>query len=318
MLNRRNIRAKVMQEFYSMEQAKDDNLEKALKRLQENTENIYKLYLLLLDLLVKIKQHEEDLLERRKHKYFKTEEDLHPNTKFVENKVLNLLENNENFRDLVHAYKLDKIWENEVELVRYFLDKIKESDYYKRYMAGPERSFEEDKKFVMDIYKNLIAPDPKLHQFLEDWEINWADDVAIANTMVMKTLDQLTPEFGRYSKMPPLYKDESDRQFGRELLLRAWQNKDTLYGMIKDKTLNWDFERISNVDKILMALALAEFLYFPEIPPMATINEYVEIAKEFSTPKSNSFINGILDKIYKELRDRGKLHKIENPKNKES
>jgi len=315
MLNRRNIRAKVMQEFYSMEQGKDHDLETGLKRLNENLENIYKLYLLLLYLLVKIKQYEEDLIQRRKKKYFKTEEDLHPNTKFIENALLNKLEQNENLQELVHAYKLDKIWENEVELVRYFLDKIKQSPYYERYMNNPERSFEEDKQFVMDIYKNIIAPDPKLHQFLEDWEINWADDVAIANTMVMKTLNAIDENFSAYSPIPPLYKDDGDRAFGKELLLKAWQNKEKLYDLIKAKTLNWDFDRISNVDKILMTLALAEFLYFPEIPEMATINEYVEIAKEFSTPKSNTFINGILDRLYKELKEQGKIHKVYKPKN---
>jgi len=315
MLNRRNIRAKVMQEFYSMEQSRDNNLEQGIKRLNENLENIYKLYLLLLDLLIKIKQYEEDLLERRKKKYFKTEEDLHPNTKFIENRVLNKLEKNEALQELIHAYKLDKIWENEVELVRYFLEKIKNSPYYRKYMANPSRSLEEDRQFVMDIYKNLIAPDSKLHQFLEDWEINWADDVAIANTMVMKTLSGIDEKFGAYTPIPPLFKDEGDRAFGKELLLRAWQNKEKLYDLIKGKTLNWDFDRISNVDKILMTLALAEFLYFPEIPEMATINEYVEIAKEFSTPKSNTFINGILDRLYKELKEKGEIHKIYKPKN---
>lgn len=304
-----------MQEFYSMEQSKDYDLQKSLKRLNENLVNIYKLYLLLLDLLVAIKKYEADLIERRKKKYFKTEEDLHPNTKLIRNKLLEKLENNVHFRNLLSAYKLDKIWENEPELVRYFLDKIKQSSFYKEYTTTPGNKFAEDKKFIMDIYKNIIAPDEKLHQFLEDWEINWADDVAIANTMVMKTLDRIKEDKSMYDEMPPLYKDEGDKEFGKELLLRAWQNKSYLYDLIKGKTINWDFDRISNIDKILMALALAEFLYFPTIPEMATINEYVEIAKEFSTPKSNTFINGILDKLYKELSEKGLLNKVYKSKN---
>ncbi len=315
MLNRRNIRAKVMQEFYAMEQAHENDLEKSVKRLRENLENIYKLYLLLLDLLVQIKNYDADLIERRKKKYFKTEEDLHPNTKFIDNRLLRKLESNIRFQNLLEAYKLENIWKNEPEMLRHFLEKVKSSALYEKYIAHPGQNFDEDKKFIMEIYKNLIAPDEKLHQFLEDWEINWADDVAIANTMVMKTLDRMQEDSGAHTGIPGLYKDEEDEAFGKELLLRSWQNKEKLYELIKQKTINWDFERISNVDKILMALALAEFLYFPNIPETATINEYVEIAKEFSTPKSNSFINGILDKIYKELKEKGTINKTYKTKN---
>jgi N utilization substance protein B len=314
MINRRNIRSKVMQQFYSMEHA-EGSLEEGLKTLQENLQNIYKLYLLLLSLLVKIRAYEEELLRRRKNKFFKTREDLNPNMKFVNNLVLKKWAENENLKHLLEKFKLDKLWDEEIETVRYFLEKIKNSKLYKSYMQRPGNDFEEDKAFLMDVYKNIIAPDNKLRKFLEDWEINWADDVAIANTLVMKTLDATAPGDTPRKDVPSLYKNEEDERFGHELLLRAWQNRETLYDLIKSKTVNWDFERISEVDKILMALALAEFLYFPSIPETATINEYVEIAKEFSTPKSNAFINGILDRLYKELREGGKINKTYEPKN---
>ena len=310
MINRRNIRAKVMQQLYSLDKTGEKDLQKAAKDLEKNLQNIYKLYLLLLDLWVAIRDAEADLLERRRRKFFKSEEDINPNYKFVNNRVLKQLADNEVLRSLVEKYKLDRIWNYEKELVHYFLEKIKQSDYYKRYMASDEDSFDEDKKFIMDVYKNIIAPDKKLHTFLEDWEINWADDMAVANTMVMKTLSDMQEKDSKYKKLPDLYKNEGDEKFGRDLLFKTFQNKDKLSEMIKDKTINWDWERISHVDKLLMMMALAEFLYFPEIPETATMNEYVELAKEYSTPKSNSFINGILDKIYKELKQKNQINKI--------
>ncbi len=298
-----------MQELYAMEKKEETDLSRSLISLEENLENIYKLYILLLDLLVQIKKYEAKLIQKRKQKYFKTEEDIRPNTRLVENRLIAKLENNLHLQDLKEKYKLQPIWENEVELVRYLLEKIKASEFYKNYIEEEKNDFQSDKEFVLNIYKNIIAPDEKLHQFLEDWEINWSDDVAIANTLVMKTLDQIEEKTNPRFSVPPLYKDNTDRQFGRDLLLRTWQNKEYLYELIKSKTINWDFDRISNVDKILMAMAIAEFLYFPEIPETATINEYVEIAKEFSTPKSNVFVNGILDKLYKELDQNNKIQK---------
>jgi len=310
MLNRRNIRSKVMQELYSMDRAGDTDLEKSVKRLYTNFENIYKLYFLLLDLLASLRRMEMDLIERRKKKRFKTPEDLNPDMHLVENRILKFLDNSQALADKLRKYKIHEIWQNEPELIRYLLDRIKESPYYEEYRKIEHPTFEQDRQFVMDIYKNIIAPEEKLRQFLENWEINWADDFAIANTMVMKTLSELQEDDSPYREFPPLFKNEDDKQFGRELLLRTFNNRDKLAEMIKEKTLNWDFDRISQVDKILMMLGIAEFLFFPRIPGTVTINEYVEIAKEFSTPKSNQFINGILDRIYKDLLAQGKLNKI--------
>ncbi|NPA45685.1 MAG: transcription antitermination factor NusB [Chlorobi bacterium] len=315
MMNRRNIRSKVMQELYSLDRSGDTDLEQSVKRLYANFENIYKLYFLLFDLLASIRDMEADLIERRKKKFIKTDEDLHPDTRLVNNRVLRFLSENQFLKDQLRKYKIDKIWPNEPELVRYLLDKIKASEFYMKYKSIPEPSFEDDKEFVMDIFKNIIAPDEKLRAFLENWEMNWADDAAIANTMVLKTLSRLTEDMNPERAFGPLFKNDDDRDFGRELLLRTFNNREKLAELIKDKTINWDFDRLSQVDKILMMMGAAEFLYFPTIPPTVSINEYVEIAKEFSTPKSNKFINGILDRIYKDLQAENKLNKIVNPKN---
>ncbi len=314
MLNRRHIRAKTMQELYAMERADEQDLEKSVKRLDQNLHNIYKLYILLLDLLVQIKRAEEDLIERRKKKFFKNEEDEHPNLKMVKNQVLNILENNYALRDAVEKYKSEKIWDFEKEIVLHLLEKIKNSPYYKEYMSSEKDDFETDKQFLLDIYKNVIAPDEKLRESLEDKEINWADDMAIANTMVMKTLGEISINQSPGKPLPPLFKKEDDARFGHDLLIRTWQNAGQLKEMIAEKTINWDLERLSNIDRLLMMMALAEFLYFPEIPETATINEYVEIAKEYSQPKSRKFINGILDRLYKELNEKKLINKIQQSK----
>ncbi len=320
MINRRNIRSKVMQELYALltekEATRHADPERSVKRLFTNLENIYKLYLLLLNLPVEIRRREVDLLERRKKKHLKTPEDLHPDTHLLDNRIGKLLEQNRQLEKETARYGLQHIWSGEPELVRHLLDKVKASAAYKHYVRIPDPDFKADKHFALDAYKNIIAPDEKLHGFLENMEINWADDIAIANTMVMKTLDKFEPNDTADKPLLPLFKSEDDREFGRDLLLHTFQNRDELSEIIAGKVKNWDFNRLSQVDKILLMMGLAEMLYFPTIPPTVSINEYVEIAKEFSTPKSNKFINGILDSAYKDLLAQNRIHKVaEIPKN---
>ncbi len=319
MMNRRNIRSKVMQELYALlteqEATGGADPELSVKRLFTNLENIYKLYLLLLNLPSEIRRREADLLERRKKKHLKTPEDLNPDTHLLDNRIGRLLEQNRQLEKETARYGLQHVWADEPELIRHLLDRVKTSKAYNRYLRIPEPDFKADKLFALDAYKNVIAPDRKLHAFLENREINWADDIAIANTMVMKTLDSFEPGDTADKQIMPLFKSDDDREFGRELLLRTFQNRDELSDIIAGKVKNWDFNRLSQVDKILLMMGLAEMLYFPSIPPTVSINEYVEIAKEFSTPKSNKFINGILDNAYKDLLARNRIHKImDNPK----
>jgi len=320
MINRRNIRSKVMQELYALitglEATGQADVEGSVKKLLADLENSYKLYILLLNLLVAIRQREIDLIERRKNKYIKTPQDLNPDTHLIDNRIGILLEKNRQLQNETRRLKLAHLWSNEPELVRHLLDKVKASAAYKQYVRIPEPDFKADKHFALDAYKNQIAPDEKLHGFLENMEINWADDIAIANTMVMKTLDKFGPNDTADKPLLPLFKSEDDREFGRDLLLHTFQNRDELSEIIAGKVKNWDFNRLSQVDKILLMMGLAEMLYFPTIPPTVSINEYVEIAKEFSTPKSNKFINGILDSAYKDLLAQNRIHKVaEIPKN---
>jgi N utilization substance protein B len=307
MLNRRNIRSKVMQGIFAFQSAKEDNLPKNEKLLFLSFDNIYKLYVLLLLLLLALKEKASEEIAIGLKKNFPTEEDLNPNYKFVNNKVLSMLENNRFIQEFKKKYKLNK-WEVNKELVDLIWKKIKNSSLYKEYMSSKSHSFIEDKEFILDLYKNFIAPETKLHETLEADESHWADDIAIANTLVMKTISSLK-EGQDFQGLPPLFKDEQDREFAKKLFSKIILNDEKLTNRIKGKTPNWDYERISNIDKLILKMGIGEFLYFPSIPPSVTINEYVEIAKEFSTPKSNIFINGVLNNIYKELEAQGELNK---------
>ena len=296
-----------MQAAFAMQQSGSDNLPNQEKLLLQSFKNIYKLYILQLLLLVALKQKAQEEIEIGLKKNFPTEEDLNPNYKFVNNKVLSKLENNAFIKSYKEQYKVDK-WELDKELVNYIWRKIKQSKLYKQYMSSIENSFHEDKEFVLALYKNYIAPEVKLHESYEADDSHWADDIAVANTLVMKTISGIK-ENSDFDNLPPLFKDEMDREYAIELFRKVILNDKELTGLLQGKTPNWEYDRISEIDKLIMKMATAEFLYFPSIPTNVSINEYVEIAKEFSTPKSNVFINGVLHNIVNELKQTNRLNK---------
>jgi len=296
-----------MQAAFAMQQSNADNLPAQEKLLRHSFDNIFKLYVLQLLLLLALKKEASDEIAVGLQKNFPTEADLNPNYKFVNNRILKMLENNSFIKAFKEKYKLDK-WVLDKELVHAIWQKIKKSKLYKQYMESKSSSFEEDKEFILQLYKNFIAPEVQLHESYEADNSHWSDDIAIANTLVMKTITALK-EDRTFDNLPPLFKDEMDKQFALDLFRKVILNDKELTGLLTGKTPNWEYERISEIDKLIMKMALAEFLYFPSIPPNVTINEYVEIAKEFSTPKSNVFINGVLHGILKDLKAQDKLQK---------
>jgi N utilization substance protein B len=307
MLNRRNIRSKVMQAAFATQQSQSDDIARQEKLLFLSFDNIYKLYVLQLLLLVALKRKAQEEIDIGLKKNFPTKEDLNPNYKFVRNEILNKIENNNFINEFKKNYKLDK-WELDKELVNLIWKKIKGSKLYNQYMSDNTYSFEMDKRFILDMYKNFIAPEEKLHESYEADESHWADDIAIANTLVMKTISAIK-NTKSFQELPSLFKDEMDREFALELFRKVVLKDDELTGKLIGKTPNWEYDRISEIDKLIMKMAIAEFLFFPSIPVSVTINEYVEIAKEFSTPKSNVFINGVLHAVAKELKDKNMLNK---------
>jgi len=305
-LNRRHIRLKVMQSIYAMHQKSSDDLEKEEKFLLQSIDNIQDLYLLMLSTLTEIRKKEIIFLEASSKKHLATPEERNPNKKFVNNLVLQNLDENNSLSIALEKRKINN-WSMNDDYILILLNDIKKSDLYAKYMTSKTNTFEEDKRFVIDMFSELIAPNEKLYDYLEDHKLTWIDDIPLVNTQIQKQLQQLT-ESSEF-KLSKLYKDEEDKEFVSLLFRKTVLNEVELAKEYIDKTPNWDAERIAELDTIILKMAICEFLKFPSIPVKVTINEYLELAKEYSTPKSSLFINGILDNLVKEFTTENRIKK---------
>ena len=307
MVNRRHIRIKVMQSVYGILQSKSDNLVKEEKFLKFSVQKVTDLYILQLLLLVEVKNLAYEHLEIRKKKHLATSEDKNPNLNFVNNKVIAAIENSESIKDYRIKYNLEN-WKNDREYVRVILDAIQESDDYKKYLSNKDSTFQEDKSFIISIFKNIVAPNEKLYDYYESNNLGWIDDFPLVNTLVVKSIKQL--KNGQTFSLKGLEVKEDDQEFLIDLFRKTILHQAEYTVDIDDKTPNWDTDRIAEIDLILIKMAITEFLHFPSIPTKVTINEYIEIAKDYSTAKSSYFINGVLDKILKDYNKSERLNKI--------
>jgi len=305
-LNRRHIRVKVMQSIYAMHQKSSDDLEKEEKFLLQSIDNIQDLYLLMLSTLKEIRKKEIVFLEASSKKHLATTEEKKPNKKFVNNSVLLQLEDNNSLTIALEKRKINN-WSLNDDYILILLNEVKKSELYQDYMRTTKSSFEEDKQFVLDVFSELIAPNEKLYEYLEDHKLTWIDDIPLVNTQIQKQLQQVS-EKSEFS-VSKLYKDEEDKEFVSLLFRKTVLNEIELAKKYIDKTPNWDADRIAEIDTIILKMAICEFLKFPSIPVKVTINEYLELAKEYSTPKSSIFINGILDNLVKEFTAEDKIKK---------
>ena len=309
MLTRRHIRVKVMQCIYALTQSKDDSLEKQEKFLKVSIENMYTLYLLMLSLLIEIRQLAADRVKLSTKKYMSDRTDEFPdNKKFANNRLLLQLANNGRLKATLEKRKL-KDWYLNEEYVKLILKEIEGSKAYLEYMKTPSSSYKDDKELIAVLFKEIIAPNEKIYEYLEDDKLTWVDDIPIVNTFVLKQLKKVKEDQGESYFLPRLLKDDEDMLFAQELLTKTLLNNTQWEIEIEGKTPNWDKDRIADIDSILLKMAICELLNFPSIPEKVTINEFLEIAKEYSTPKSSIFINGILDKLVKEYKSEGKLKK---------
>jgi len=295
-----------MQSIYAMHQKSSDDLEKEEKFLLQSIDSILDLYLLMLSSLTEIRKKEIIFLEASSKKHLATTEEKKPNKKFVNNSLLLQLEDNNSLTIALEKRKINN-WSLNDDYILILLNEVKKSELYQDYMNTPKSSFEEDKQFVLDMFSELIAPNEKLYEYLEDHKLTWIDDIPLVNTQIQKQLQQVSEksEF-RVSK---LYKDEEDKEFVSLLFRKTVLNEIELAKKYIDKTPNWDTDRIAEIDTIILKMAICEFLNFPSIPVKVTINEYLELAKEYSTPKSSIFINGILDNLVKEFTAEDKIKK---------
>lgn len=308
MLNRRHIRVKVLQTIYAMHQSGSDQLDKEEKFLFSSIESIQDLYLIVVSALIEIRKKEEDFLEKAAKKHLATEKDLKPNKKFIANRILISLEENNSLSIALEKRKINN-WHQNDDLILILLESIKKSPLYENYMADKTDSFECDKKFVLDMFTDLVASNDKLYDYLEDYRLTWVDDIPLVNTMILKQLKQIEADDEKSIAVLPLYKDTEDRDFARDLFRKTVLNENELAKEYIDRTPNWDPDRISEVDTIMLKMAICEFLRFPSIPVKVTINEYLEIAKEYATPKSSIFINGVLDNLVKDFQKTDKIKK---------
>ena len=310
MLTRRHIRVKVMQCIYALTQSKDDSLEKQEKFLKVSIENMYTLYLLMLSLFIELHERAEQQISLSSKKYLKNNTDSYPDKeKFLNNKLLQQIAGNKLLKDELSKRKLNNWYLNE-EYIRIIYNEVMESDIYTKYMSNADTGYEEDKRLVIDLFRDIIAPNEKIYDYFEDDKLTWVDDIPIVNTFLLKQFKKVKENTVPSYFLPPLFKDDDDMVYANRLLTKTLLNNSKLEMEIEGKTPNWDKDRIADIDSILLKMAICELLNFPSIPERVTINEFLEIAKEYSTPKSSIFINGILDKLVREYKEEGKLKKI--------
>ncbi|MFW6257711.1 MAG: transcription antitermination factor NusB [Prolixibacteraceae bacterium] len=307
MISRRIIRTKVLQVLYAYYSSTEKSLSNTEKELFFCITKSYDLYHYLLLLVVEIADYAEQRIEIRRNKHQPTHDDLHPNTKFISNQVIRQLRDNRQLNAYLNQKKMS--WVNHPGLIKDLYGFLVESDFYREYMEDKTRSFMDDRKFVDKIFTKIILLTEDLYEVLEEQSIYWNDDVEFVVSMISKTLKKFNEYSDTDQRLLPMFKDEDDRQFAKDLLRKSILNHDELRELIKNHSKNWDVERIAFMDILIMQLALTEFLYFPSIPTKVSLNEYIELSKYYSTEKSRNFINGILDKTLKDLKKSGDVNK---------
>ncbi|PKR81109.1 hypothetical protein CW751_05870 [Brumimicrobium salinarum] len=316
MLNRRHLRIKVLQTLYAFSQREDKDFLWAKKELFKAIDQMYELYVSLLLLLPELKDKAEHRIEENKKKMLPKDEDINPNMKFFDNQIIKILEESAELRHQSENLKANWMGDEKQELIRKMYNHIRESEVYFEFMNNEKSGFEEDKAFMVQLFKTEIANFPLLYDFLEEKSVYWIDDIDLACAMVIKTIKSFQPvdeseEETQQNSILPLYKPHDDeKEFITDLLRQTIGLRDENLQIIDELTQNWELDRIAKMDVLLMELAITEMVTFSNIPTKVTLNEYIEISKFYSTPKSNVFINGVLDKAISKLESQGKINKM--------
>ncbi|HOY38925.1 MAG: transcription antitermination factor NusB [Bacteroidales bacterium] len=308
MISRRLLRVKVMQVYYAQTEKEINKLENALNELERSAGASLELYFFLNCLLLCFRDLEEERLEIASNKLVPTEEDLHPNTLFADNLVLKKLTAN---RQIQHYYKTDvfNLHENK-EILKRLWSRIRESAYFRQYLEADDKGIKATKKIVTDILELEISVNEEIEQLIEEKNIYWNDDLEFIISILIRNIRAIKVADDYQNEKVELYQNSDDRQFGVELLKSVLLKRDTYDAIISRHILNWELERVAIIDRLLIHMAMAEFFDMPSIPARVTINEYIELAKFYSTEKSSMFINGILEKVYVDQKKQGNIHKI--------
>jgi N utilization substance protein B len=307
MISRRIIRIKVLQILYAFFTSPDTSINNTEKELFFSLQKTYDLYHFLIALVVEIEKFAQERIDIGLKKLRPTAEDLHPNTRFVRNRLIQQIKSNTTLEKYLASSKLS--WNEESELIRRLYSAMIDADFYKTYMSQPEITYADERKLVEDIFKYVILDNEEIESVLEEQSIYWNDDMDFVISMILKTFKKFKEYSDENQSLLAMFKDDEDRQFAKDLYRKAVLNHESNVVLIKQHTVNWDIERIAFIDNLILELALTEFLYFPSIPTKVTMNEYIELSKYYSTEKSRNFINGILDKALKDLKKNDKIIK---------
>ena len=306
MISRRMLRIKVIKALYAHLKSDADSLMASEKTLVASIDKTYDLYFLMMSLIVELAHYAEQRQELARKKQLPTYEDLNPNRKFVENAVIRLIAQSDAVNDYLATRKLS--WAQYPELIKTLFTQLEQSEYYKAYMARTERSWRDDMLMVMDFYTNELEESELLEDVLDEMSILWNDDLGFALIMVTRTLSNMRPSHTDV-KVLPKFKNDEDLDFAMQLFEKAAIGYADNLLHIEKFTRNWDVERIAFMDNLIMATAVAELVTFPSIPVKVSLDEYIEIAKYYSTAGSSTFINGVLDKVVASLQEEGKINK---------
>ena len=309
MLNRRHLRVKVLQALYAYHQSDNKEIKQHEKNLLQSVDMVYEMYIWMLSLISEVVNYAETDAEERKHKHLPTAEDLAPNLKILENRFIASLNKNQEYLSALKKYKVS--WTFEPELAKSLFIILKNSPEYNEYLQTTGDTIQTDKDIIKFIFKKVILKSLLAEQVFEDKFIFWPVDKDVLQALIAKTFKNFSYDDPKVNKLAEVTGNwADDREFIISLFQQSIRHEAQYQELISKKTQNWEPERIAMMDTLLMKMAIAEFINFTSIPVKVTINEYLEISKEFSTPKSNSFINGILDKILYELKADNVIKKV--------
>ena len=307
MISRRLLRIKVAKTIYGHLQTPDRTLAQSEKELLHSIKKFNDLYHLLLSLIVEVANYSQSRIEIGKQKHRPTDAELKPNTRFVDNAVVAMIRNNEALGIYLHANRLS--WVDYPELVKKLYTNMAEKEYYQDYLSCDSCTFAKDKQLVVDFLTNEIEDFSDIYSCLEEQSIFWMDEVEFVLGMVIKTVKGFKESQGDKAELMPLYKEVEDEDFATRLLRRAAIKRAEYLDLIGQYSSNWEVERIAFMDTVIMLTAIAEIVEFPNIPIKVSFNEYIDLAKLYSTPNSASFINGVLDKIIAQMKSENKITK---------
>jgi len=313
MLYRRHLRIKALQALYSFYTGGSDDLVKGEKELLNSISKVYELFIWQLSFMVEVKRFAAMRLEENKKKFYPTEEDVNPNLKFVNNRVLNYLENNRDFQRKEELFKVN--WAGEQNMIRKFNKEMWESEYFKKYMNNGKDSLEDDKLFMIKFVDLQLSRYDLLRSFYEEKSVYFTDGYDLVTILLIKFVDTLSNKNDELSSLPEIYKvspaqSNDDKDFLRKLYRKVILENDELDEILKSRTKNWDYNRIPLMDLLLLKMAIVELTEMPTVPVKVTLNEYIELAKYFSTSKSKTFVNGVLDKLIRNFNEDGKIKKL--------